>query len=65
LIAYGYLGKVFGFTDEKLYYAAGLAQKAAGTSLPEWDGPPTYGDDPFDSFNIKWGISIYNKWHSK
>ncbi|MCY7487505.1 RHS repeat-associated core domain-containing protein [Paenibacillus alvei] len=64
-ISYGYLGKVFGFTDKKLFFAAGAAQKMAGTSLPEWNGPPTYGDDPFDSFNVKWGIEIYNKWHNK
>lgn len=45
---------------KKLYSGAGLAQRAAGISTPEWSGPPTYGDDPFNSFNIKWGIDIYN-----
>jgi len=30
-----------------------------------WNGPPTYGDDPFDSFKVKWEKDNYNKWLSK
>ncbi|WP_442604347.1 polymorphic toxin type 44 domain-containing protein [Paenibacillus sp. KN14-4R] len=63
-MSYGYLGKVFGFTDEKLYYGAGVAQKISRTSLSEWDAAPYYGDDPFENYNIQWGINIYNKWYS-
>ncbi|MDK0785060.1 polymorphic toxin type 44 domain-containing protein [Clostridium perfringens] len=64
-ILYGYLGKVFGFTDELLLRAAGFAQKEAGTSKPEFGDPfgnPPYGDDPYDQECIKDGIDYFNKY---
>ncbi len=65
-IAYGYLGKAFGFTDQLLLRAAGYAQKRAGTSRPEWGEPlgeEPYGDDPRDQRKIKQGIALYLIWH--
>jgi hypothetical protein len=63
-ILYGYLGKVYGCSDEMLCRAAGYAQIKAGTSDPSWgtwDGDPPYGDDPNDQENIKIGITYYEK----
>lgn len=65
-ILYGYLGKVFGFSDELLCRAAGYAQTKAGTSDPSWGtwyGNPPYGDDPEDQKSIKIGIDYYNKYN--
>ncbi|MCD3195720.1 bacteriocin [Clostridium botulinum C] len=67
-IAYGYLGKAFGFSDELLLRAAGYAQQKAGTSKPEWGKPwgsPPYGDDPRDQARIKQGIKVYNGLHKR
>ncbi|MBQ7882098.1 MAG: LysM peptidoglycan-binding domain-containing protein, partial [Treponema sp.] len=61
-INYGYVGKAAWWASEKLLFKqAGKAQKAAGTSLPEWDRPPYYGDDPNDHNMIKKGIQLYEK----
>ncbi|XZW07932.1 LysM peptidoglycan-binding domain-containing protein [Treponema denticola] len=61
-INYGYVGKAAWWASEKLLFKqAGKAQKAAGTSLPEWDKPPYYGDDPNDYNMIKKGIQLYEK----
>ncbi|WP_254903754.1 glycoside hydrolase domain-containing protein [Clostridium tyrobutyricum] len=63
-ILYGYLEKVYEFSDELLCRAAGYAQVKAGTSNPNWGtytGNPPYGDDPKDQENIKLGISYYEK----
>lgn len=38
-------------------------KRAAGTSLPEWDRPPYYGDDPNDHAMIKKGIQLYENRH--
>lgn len=65
-ISYGYLGKHFGFSNELLQRAAGLAQVRAGTSDPSF-GTPTgnfpYGDDPVDQRYIILGIKKYNSVH--
>lgn len=59
-INYGYVGKTAFWASEKLLFKqAGKAQKAAGTSLPEWDKAPYYGDDPNDHNMIKKGIRLY------
>jgi len=69
---YGATGMAHGFTEEQLLTEAGRAQRAAGTSRPEWGDPgdrlwplkgnkpvPPYGDDPRDQFWIKQGIDYY------
>lgn len=62
-ILYGYVGKVFGFSDLTLLSAAGFAQVAAGTSNEEWKNLQNFGDDPRDQARIKQGIEIFNKAH--
>ncbi len=64
-IMYGYMGKVFGFSDTLLYAAAGYAQKQAGTSKDEWNNFTNFGDDPRDTERIKQGIEIYNERHKR
>lgn len=58
-ILYGFLGKYFEIPDNILYAAAGLAQRAAGTSNPDWRD--SYYDDPRDQVRIKQGIEYYIK----
>lgn len=62
-IMYGYLGKVFGFSDTTLLSSAGFAQIKAGTSKDEWKNLQSFGDDPRDQAMIKKGIKIYNDKH--
>lgn len=62
-ILYGYLGKVFGFSDLTLLSAAGFAQIKAGTSTSEWKNLKSFGDDPRDQARIKQGIQIYKARH--
>jgi hypothetical protein len=61
---YGVVAKAAGIPDEVALRAAGAAQKAAGTSKPEW-GEPTgdapYGDDPDDQELIKQGMRFYEE----
>ncbi|MGH9877894.1 MAG: polymorphic toxin type 44 domain-containing protein, partial [Nitrososphaerales archaeon] len=47
------------FDDTTLFKKAGEAQIAAGTSRPEWKGPPLYGDPPEDHDMIQRGIDYY------
>jgi|SRR5215813_65807 len=57
---YGATGAATGlFNDKTLFEQAGKAQIAAGTSKPEWKGPPLYGDDPQDHDMIKRGIEYF------
>lgn len=56
---YGVTGTVLGIPEGVLLRAAGAAQKAAGTSRPEfgdWWGDAPYGDDHSDQHWIKEGI---------
>jgi hypothetical protein len=56
---YGATGAAMGFPDQVLDRMAGLAQKQAGTSKPDWSGPlgkAPYGDDPDDQLQINRGI---------
>ena len=59
---YGACGKAVGIKREALKRAAGAAQRAAGTSKPEWGTPwgnPPYGDEPKDQEMIQGGIEYY------
>lgn len=62
-IHYGYVGKsTWWATDELLFMKAGEAQKAnPENTLPEWDKPPYYGDDPIDHYYIVIGIEYYKR----
>lgn len=62
-IMYGYLGKIFGFSDLTLLAAAGFAQINAGTSNATWRNLQNFGDDPRDQSRIKKGIEIYKSRH--
>ena len=63
-INYGYVGKAAWWASDKLlFWQAGKAQKEAGTSLPEWNVAPYYGDDPNDHAMIKKGMEMYERKH--
>lgn len=56
---YGYLGKVFGFSDNILFQGGGFAQTAAGTSDNEFKD---YNyDDPKDQYRIYQGMKTYHE----
>lgn len=55
---YGYTGCAAGISDNMLLTQAGKAQKAAGTSKPEFHC--TNGDDPEDAEFIRLGIKLYD-----
>ena len=56
---YGYLGKVFGFSDNILFQGGGFAQTAAGTSYNEFKD---YNyDDPKDQYRIYQGMKTYHE----
>ena len=66
---YGATGRAFGFPRQTLLQEAGRAQRAAGTSRPEWGVPPSimlniyggvppYGDDPDDQDQINGGMNF-------
>jgi len=74
---FGAVGAAMGFPDTILLNEAGIAQKKADTSKPEWGEPAfryfpffgdaPYGDDPRDQYWIKQGIDYYRNrenWHS-
>ena len=52
-IAYGMAGELLGIKTDLLMWAAGYAQKRAGTSLDEWN--KYNGDDPYDQLCIEVG----------
>ena len=54
-IAYGMAGTILGIPIDVLHMAAGFAQSQAGTSKPEWQGNPYFGDDPYDFAMIELG----------
>ncbi len=65
---YGVTGSAVGIPGDILLKQAGKAQKAAGTSKPEWGDPgiggvlggtAPYGDDPHDQEMIQSGIDYY------
>jgi hypothetical protein len=59
---YGYVGKAAWWSTEGLLHRkAGEAQRAAGTSRPEWNVSPYHGDDPIDYFNIERGFDLYRQ----
>ena len=74
-VAYGYWGKVMGFTDDEIYYGGGLAEqmKKKGVTLFEFATDPNliipylidslYGDAPEDHYAIKRGIDLYYERH--
>jgi RHS repeat-associated protein len=65
---YGAVGAAVGFPNSILLREAGRAQKAAGTSRPNWGDPgsranpiggtPPYGDDPEDQAWIQRGVDF-------
>lgn len=69
---FGAAGGAFGFPLEILLQEAGRAQRAAGTSRPEWGDPgrtgfpstgtPPYGDDPGDQAIIQSGYKYFQQW---
>ena len=57
---YGATGASTGLFDDKtLQQKAGEAQIDAGTSKPEWQRPPYYGNDPEDTEMIQRGIDYF------
>ncbi|MFZ5670940.1 MAG: RHS repeat-associated core domain-containing protein [Pseudomonadota bacterium] len=68
---YGATGREVGFSSGILLQEAGRAQKAAGTSRPEWGNPGapllpgtgkgSFGDDPADQYWIQQGINYHDR----
>ncbi|MBI5242560.1 MAG: type IV secretion protein Rhs [Elusimicrobia bacterium] len=64
---YGAVGRATGIPKAILLRAAGLAQKKADTSQPEFGSPfsgPPFGDDPRDHEMIKKGFEYFEQ-HEK
>jgi hypothetical protein len=63
---YAVTGRAAGFSTEVLLRAAGIAQRLAGTSRPEWGTPfdlsasSSYGDDPEDQRMIRQGSAFFD-----
>jgi hypothetical protein len=62
-IVYGYMSEAFGINNNTAFLGAGFVQARDGNSRPEWGGPPTYGDDPYDHLMIWIGIRHYHNTH--
>jgi hypothetical protein len=60
---YGYVGSAMGVSTNMLLTQAGKAQRAAGTSKPEFHC--THGDDPEDHEFIRLGIKLYDDYELK
>jgi len=61
-IVYGYLGKLFGFSNFELLGGGIYAQFKDGTVKNDWIFY-TGGDDPVDQYYIRYGINLYNSSH--